>query len=702
MPVSLTASFTTTFQKEKVSPVATQPDRLTVAGPLAQLQRWLLLLLILVAFARVLYQLDANNLWWDESLSLQRAEQGWLPLLRGDLIMRDAFSQLNSTDQHPFFFFVLLGLLIRVAGISEFVIRYPAVAGAVLLVPAVWVLSRLLERRTVLPPTSSLWAVGFAALHPFFLWFGQEARPYTLWAMLGLLSSYLLLRVTTCERPTPALFIGYSIVTLMFLTTHYFAVFWLPIHALVWYEYWRTRQRWLAIGVATLFLLGGLGVSAFVAWLIRSQGGGGNFSKITLNILLPDLVNAYSLGPSVKLDDPVHWLGWLFGLLALLGMGYGLRSRQASAKGGWLLPLSLSLPILLVLLLSLIQPGYMNSRHLALLAGVFIILVGGGLALLWRYQPMVTALAAVVLVAGLLYSSVNYFTKPEFGKDDYTGMGNYLREHLLPGDLLLLAPPFSERLFRYYLPLDRIDTAAQQGQQSAYTNTPLLFVKWQETYAYLAALAPQYRRVWLAQSGSYPIMDPDTKVNDWLRENLTWPLREVKFYSPNAFLDLNLYLAQPPVYEGMNPPAQQRVDVRFGEEIHLVGYDMAAPLTPESAWPITLYWQVTAKPTVRYKYILQLVEQQADGSYAVISQMEQEPYNGAIPTIWWDPGKTIVEYTNLPPMTSPLINGEPGRYQLALQLYLADSLEKVPVREHEQWLVAENGLTVYLPFTPAK
>lgn len=685
-------------QTKQAIPPSAQTTQESAATTKPSWPRWLLIGFMLLAFARVVYQLDSNNLWWDESLSLQRAEQAWLPLVRGDLIMRDAFSQLHSTDQHPFFFFVLLGLLIRVAGISEFVLRFPSVIGATLLVPSIYVLSRLLIRRHVLPPTAALWASGFAALHPFFLWFGQEARPYALWAMLGILSMYLLLRCTENRNPQPAWLVGYGLVTLMFLSSHYYAVFWLPLHALVVYEWLKAHQRWLGITVAILFLAGGLAIGSLVAWLIWSQGGGGNFPEISLRILLPDLVNAYSLGPSVKIDDLVHWLGWLFGLLAVLGVGYGLRTRQIAAQGGAYLPLALTLPIFMILVLNLIQPAYMNARHLSLLAGVFIILAGGGLALLWRYQRWGTGLVAVVLVAGLGYSTVNYFTRPEFSKDDYRAMGDYLREHMLPGDLLLLDPPFSERIFRYYLPLDRVETAAQQGRASAYANVPLLFVDWPETYAYLETLPSPYRRIWLAQSGSYPLLDPETKVKDWLAENGVWPLREVKFFSPNAFLDLNLYLAKPPNYEGLEPPATTRVNVRFGDEIRLVGYDVEAPLVPGSALPITLYWQVERKPEVRYKYILQLVEQQADGAQQVISQMEQEPYNGAIPTIWWDPGKTIVEYTNLPPF--PMPDATAGdRYQLTIQIYYADSLEKLPVQEHEQWPVAADGHLVYLPFT---
>ncbi|MEZ4865287.1 MAG: glycosyltransferase family 39 protein [Caldilineaceae bacterium] len=678
----------------------------TAPTPTPAWSRWLLLFFILVTFARVTWRLDANNLWWDESLSLQRAESAWLPLLRGDLVMHDGFSTLPTTDQHPFFFFVVLGVLIRLAGISEYVLRFPAVMAVTLLTPVAWVLARYYIRRAVFPPTAELWAAGFAAVHPFFLWYGQEARPYALWAMLMLLSLYLLLRCVETPTPAPALVVGYALVTLMALASHYYAVFWLPLHALLLYQWLSGRSRTLGLAAGIGILAGGALISAFVAWLILSQGGGSNFPEISLGILIPDLVNAFSMGLSVTLDDPVHWLGWLFGVLALLGAGWSLRSQKALRNSGWLLPVAVILPIGAVLVLNIIQPAYMNARHLSLIGGAYILLVGGGLALLWRYQQWLGSVVGIVLLAGLIYSSANYFDQPEFGKDDYQAMGAYLTENLLPGDLLLLSPPFSWRIFNYYLPIAEIDHAAQAGRKVAHYGTPLLSGDWDGTYAKLAEFTTQYRRIWLARSGTHPYLDPEGRVGVWLAEHSASRLREIKFFSPTSFLDLELFLPQPPVYESMEPPAQQRVDIRFGEKLHLVGYDLLPPLTPTSALPVTLYWQVDQKPTARYKYILQLVTVDAAGQLQVLTQMEQEPYNGEIPTIWWDPGKTIVEYTNLP----PLVDATPidvavksafdagQRYQLALQIYDAESLEKLPVVEHEAAQLGQDTVTALMPF----
>src|SRR5690606_13700459 len=107
-----------------------------------------LLALTLLALARAAWALDAKNLWWDESLSLQRAESPWLRLLAGQLILYDgAGGELVTHDQHPFFFFMLQGILVRLAGTSEFVLRWVSVMAVTLLVPAVWVWGRRLTRR---------------------------------------------------------------------------------------------------------------------------------------------------------------------------------------------------------------------------------------------------------------------------------------------------------------------------------------------------------------------------------------------------------------------------------------------------------------------------------------------------------------------------------------------------------------------------
>ncbi len=64
-------------------------------------------------------------------------------------------------------------------------LRYVSVMAATLLVPALWVLGRLLARHGVLPPAAPGFGALLGAVSPFLLWYGQEARPYALWAAAG-------------------------------------------------------------------------------------------------------------------------------------------------------------------------------------------------------------------------------------------------------------------------------------------------------------------------------------------------------------------------------------------------------------------------------------------------------------------------------------------------------------------------------------
>ncbi|MCC9077564.1 glycosyltransferase family 39 protein [Litorilinea aerophila] len=660
------------------------------------LRRGLLLALILLAFARLCWHLDAHNLWWDESLSLQRAESGWLALLQGHLVMRDGISELLTIDQHPFFYFVLQGLLLRGAGIEEFVLRFPSVMAATLLVPVLWALGRRLVARGVLAAGSAEWAALLAALNPFFLWYGQEARPYALWAMLAVLSTYLLLRVTEEGAPSRPWLVGYLVTLLAFLTTHYYAALLLPVHALLCFGWLRRRApQWAWVAAFGLLAVGGV-VAGAGAWLILKQGGGENFRFVPLRIMLPDLLNAFSMGLSVDIDQ-VWWLDLVFGALALVGIGWGLRSRKSMAAGGWLLPTFLGVPILLLLAVSRVQPAYMNARHLSLLSGAFVLLVAAGLAAVAQRQRWAAAGLALLLVAGVGYSTANYFTRPEYGKDDYTGAGHYLAERLLPGDLLLLNPPFSWRIFDYYLPVDLVEQGAREGKGTAVYGVPFLHQGWEEIEAGLERLRGQYRRIWLVTSGTHPYLDPERRVKAWLEQN-TVRLKKESFYSPTSFLDVELFLTQVPVFTRVPADMEHPADVVFGDQIRLVGYSVGQRLAAGSALPVTLYWQTEQPTDVHYKYILRLLQPAQDGEPQVLATTEREPYDGVIPTIYWKPGEIIMEYSELPP--APL--ADDGRYLLALQMYHAETLEKLPITQAPaDAQIDADGVTLLLPYTPA-
>jgi len=201
------------------------------------LKRLSVIVLILVAFARLTWALDGKNLWWDESLSLQRAEADLWTLIRGLLVIYDGFTSLPTTDQHPFFSFLLQGILVRLAGSSEFVLRFISVMAATLLVPLVYAVGYLFAKRDLLPATTPYWAALMATVSPFFLWYGQEARPYALWAFLALLSTYLLLQaIDDRDKQKKTRFLPYAIVLALMMTTHYFSPFLLPVHG-----QWRGR-----------------------------------------------------------------------------------------------------------------------------------------------------------------------------------------------------------------------------------------------------------------------------------------------------------------------------------------------------------------------------------------------------------------------------------------------------------------------------
>jgi len=655
-------------------------------------QRLLLLALLLLAFAHTVILLDAKDLWWDESLSLQRAEESLPNLLRGVLVIQDGFSELVTIDQHPFFSFLTQAILIRGAGDSVFVLRYLSAWTAMLFTAGVYLWARWLERRNLAPATTVWWATALAAVNPFMLWYGQEARPYALWAALALIATYLLLRATESGRLNRRWLAGFVVVEVLFVLTHYYAVFLVVLHLLLlafWSFRWRVRTGMIAAGVVAV---AGIAVAGYALWYAISQQAGQNFPPVTASILLPDLVNAFSLGPSA--DLALAWpLDLLFAVLALLGAAWGMRSREALRHGGWVLPVALMLPVLFILIFGRIQPLYMNSRHLGMLVGPFTLLVGAGVAGIGQWRRWAPWPLALLLFAGIAWSTLTYHTLEQYAKDDYTRLGEIMDGRMMPGDVVLYYPPSSWRIFEYYLPMTPVHAAMENGARLGVFGMPLLNRPFDDTYAWLAELGDRFDRIWVIKSRTHPYFDLEDDAERWLRENFL-RVRDVELFSQSS-LRIQLYLPEIPVFEALPAQVQHPVTAEFGDLIRLAGYDVQIdPAAGELPVQVRLYWQVLEKPDRRYRYIWSLVEESFPGEQRTLATVEREPYEGDIPTLYWDPGKTIMEFVEFPPAAP----GEPNaRRFYTLQVYDAETWEKLPVTNIEGGEIGADGVTARFP-----
>ena len=97
-----------------------------------------ILLITLLAFALRVYRLDAQALWWDESLSVYRATRDLATILANTI----PFQTVITTDLQPPFYFLILHALVPLFGISEFALRFLSLAANVAMAPLIYILAK--------------------------------------------------------------------------------------------------------------------------------------------------------------------------------------------------------------------------------------------------------------------------------------------------------------------------------------------------------------------------------------------------------------------------------------------------------------------------------------------------------------------------------------------------------------------------------
>jgi mannosyltransferase len=635
-----------------------------------------LLGLFLLAFALRVYQLPAQSLWYDEGVSWYMTR---MPL--------PALTVWTANDIQPPLYYYLLWLWVRLAGTSEFALRFPSVVFGALTVPLLWVAARrLLGRRAA-------WlSILLVTLSPLHVYYAQEARMYTLLTFLGLLSSLLLLlhllNLQSANLRTPVVW-AYILVTAAALYTHYFAFFLLAAQALyVAYRWWafplpirervRVRvNRTYVIIPLSLFLL----YLPWLPFLLTRYGADASFwsGPLKLDEVARKLFIAFSLGETVAEQSGLA-LSVGYGLILLIGLAmlwrsirYTARNTQHAARAACcvlrkdslaFLLLYLAVPVVLVLLLALRTPKF-NPRYAMVSSPAFVLLIAGGLSALLaagsrnkslettdhairntHYAPhTIFAFALIFILATSVYSLSNWFAPQVanlFNKADFRAAAQVVRERIGPDETVLLSSGHMFPAWAYYYGWEGWHRLPDS--EILDVNTVLDLSAGDE----LSRLLRGQRGAWLVRwqnevtdpFGVLPLYLGTVGSRDY--RNQFWHV-ELAHYTlpPDARFDAASFITQP-------------ASADFAGKVKLLGLRQ----TPHAG--VILFWQATAAMDTDYTIFVHLL----DAGDRTLANADHLP---AYPTHLWRPGQAVPD-----PAILKLPAGlAPGDYRLEVGFYNA-------------------------------
>jgi hypothetical protein len=653
---------------------------------------WLVVVLVLIAFALRVYRLDAYALRGDESFTAIFVTQ---PL-------EELWDGIRNVEPNPPFYYLLLRGAIHLWGESDWAARFLSAWFGVLAVPLLYRLARALlagqagggrpRGEHAWGQRAALLAALLLAINPYQIWHSQDVRNYTVWPALSLASLCFLVKVLRQPSNRPWLWAGYLLTALLSLYTHYYDTFSLLFQNVFVLAFYGRQgaivRRW--IGAQAIL------ASLYLPWLLFGSSRPLTYQAETA---VPGLLgmaarslSAFALGETIPQALATALLPAL-ALLVILGLAVALR-RGRQVLG--FLVLYLGIPLMCAWLLAQWRPIFRERYQNVIAPGVYLAfaLALSALALAAlragaRGRRLGLGLAAVLGLILLIVPSVislgHYHFNPAYAKSgDWHALVDYLSEHAGPGDVIVQNYPDPGLAYYYHGPATR----RVMPDRSAVDQVGEIEVNRLATGRALGRLLEQHERLWLLPTESN--WDPENFVESWLERRA----RKVK----EVHIDVYRLVAYERA-EAANPSIAHPLEVRLGDVVQLLGFDLEAEggcqvlKQPEGGKArlsisdpasctlnLTLYWRAQALMDQNYTVFTHLIG--AGGQ--IWAQHDGQPEGGGFPTREWFPRDVIVDEHHLQPAGE---NIPPGPYSLEVGMYQLEENTRLSARgaEGEAW-----------------
>lgn len=285
-------------------------------------QRWriALFLALLLSWLLLNWQLDLKSLWTDELFTAE-----WTHLSATELLQRTA------ADYHPPLYFLLVQAWTRLAGRSDFAVRWPSVVSGWLSIGLLYRLVRLLVGSTRsrmrcrgdnVCQKVAVFAAALWGLSPLLILYARMARYYALTAVLALTATALLL-LALCKRHSRLWWFLYAGTTALGIYTFYLSALMALAHGGYVLLVQRSKFRsWL---LASAGIVGSVAPWAGVIanQTVRTGGGAADmaFGLVGVGAKVAYVGYAFTLGETLLPWRPQAIIGSV-AALALFAIGF--------------------------------------------------------------------------------------------------------------------------------------------------------------------------------------------------------------------------------------------------------------------------------------------------------------------------------------------------------------------------------------------
>ncbi len=294
--------------------------------------------------------------------------------------------------------------------------------------------------------SAAIFAATLFAVSPFMNWYGNEIRMYSLLTLLTILSQYFFVGIYKTRESES--WIGYFVVALFGIFTHYFFWFVILVQALFYLSYRNlfpkgSFKRFCIILVILLIV--------FSPWLIYKQSLSGSAADTTPLLVIPNTVNVFNTFSQFLFgfqNDHLNTiLVSLWPLTVLLGF-LALRENERISPDAIYMLMALLIPIALAFIVSVVLIPVFVSRYLILTIPALYLFIS------WVFSTYPLSLQRVIkttLIVGMFAGLVVEIMSPSAPvKEDYRTAAEYLQSHTTPQDVVVLSAPFTVYPVEYY------------------------------------------------------------------------------------------------------------------------------------------------------------------------------------------------------------------------------------------------------------